>query len=189
MKTRDFALAIACALAVSGVLQAQEHQQHHGQDQQGQEQQRMMMGVEHGMMGMMGTRLPGPGFLLEQKTALDLNDEQVQRLDELKSQLSDSRQEHLSRVKPLHEQAMDALHGERPDLAAYESALEAWAVEHVGMQVEMARISQKALAVLNVTQRSNVRFGMHLMHGMHERMMHQDQMMERMMGSSQARGN
>jgi hypothetical protein len=198
MKMRDFALAIACTLALPGVLRAQEHQQHHGRNQQGQEEQGMMMGMEHGMMGIMGTMLPGPDFLLEQKDALDLSDEQVQHLNELKSQLSELRQAHMSRVKPLHEQAMDALHGDQPDLAAYKSALEAWADEHVTMQVEIARISQKGLAVLTDTQRSNVRFGMRLMHGMHERMMRQGQMMRRMMesmmggetmGSSQSPGN
>ncbi len=183
MNGRLLALAIACVFVLPGSSSAQGHT-HQGemqQDrmQQGHMQHGMMMG--QGMMGMMGMMLPGPSFLLEQKDPLELGDEQVQRLEELKSQLSEAHQAHMSRMGPLHEQARDALHGEQPDLGAYESALKALADEHVQMQVEMARASQEAMAVLTETQRSNVHFGLRLMHGMRERMMHQGQMMQQMM--------
>ncbi len=183
MKSRLLALAIACVFVLPGVSRAQRHM-HQGQMQQdrmqqGQMQHGMMMG--QGMMGMMGMMQPGPSFLLEQKDALDLSDEQVQRLEELKNELSEFHQAHMSRVGPLHEQAREALHGEQPDLGAYESALKSLADEHVQMQVEMARVSQEAMAVLTETQRSNVHFGLRLMHGMRQQMMRQGQMMQRMM--------
>lgn len=183
MKTRDLALMITCLLALPGVSMAQEHAQHemhHGQMQQGMMMQ--MPQMQHGMMGMNEMMLPGPTFLLEQKDALELSDEQVQRLESLKSELSELHQAHMSRAMAHRERAMEALRADQPDLAAYEAALEALADEHVTMQVEAARASQNAMTVLAEAQRSNVRFGMHLMHGMHQRMMRQNRMMQRMGG-------
>jgi hypothetical protein len=166
MKTGMLIWILAGALALPGALAGQEHRERHGQMEEGQGAMMMRMGQEHGMMGVGMMMQPGPDFLLEQKEALKLSDEQVQRLQQLESELSAFHQAHMSQVMPLRQRATEALHAERPDLDAYASALEGWAAEHVKMQVAMARYWQRALAVLSDEQRSNVHFGLHLMHQM-----------------------
>ncbi len=109
---------------------------------------------------------PGPGMILRQKEALNLNESQIQRLEALEDQLAEARETHMKEVPPLRTQAMEAVKGEKPDLSNYESALKKLAEHHVRMQVEQARFSQQALDVLTPEQRSNVRYGMHLMREM-----------------------
>jgi hypothetical protein len=172
---------LAGAFALPGMLAGQEHHERHGQMmEQGEGAMMMRMGQEHGMMGAGMMMHRGPDFLLEQKEALKLSDEQVQRLQELDDELSALHQAHMSLVMPQRRRASEALHAERPDLDAYESALEAWAAEHVEMQVAMASYWQQALAVLSDQQRSNVHFGLHLLHQMRgemvEGMMHGGEM-------------
>ncbi len=117
-----------------------------------------------GMMGMMSG--PGPEIVLMQKDALALSESQVERLQALASEAKEARQEHLQEIQPLHQQAQAALAGDTPDLAAYESALRAAAEHQVALQLQAARQFQQALAVLTPEQRSNLRYGMRLMHGM-----------------------
>jgi hypothetical protein len=180
MKTRIFALAIAGMLALPALLSAQGAQQH-GHMGQGMAPQGRMMneGWEGPMMGMgMAMWLqPGPAFLLGQKDALKLGDDQVQQLEQLKTELSNARETHVDKVTSLRQQVREALSGEQPDLDKYQSALQSLANEYVAMQLERARYSQKALAVLNDTQRSYVRFGMQMMHQMGENMWQYGQMM------------
>ncbi len=163
MKTALLNMWVIGSLALPGLLGAQDRQ-HHDRREETQAQGLMQMGHSQGMMGMSMMIQPGPDFLLKQKEALTLSDEQVQRLEELKEQHVEFHQAHMGQLTPLRQQAMGALHAEQPDLEAYEFALNAWANEHVKMQVEMARSSQKVLEVLTEEQRSNVRYGMHLMH-------------------------
>ncbi|NIN71788.1 MAG: hypothetical protein GTO46_07610 [Gemmatimonadetes bacterium] len=175
MKTRTLIWIVAGALALPTTLAGQEHHERHGQMME-QGATMMHMGQEHGTMGVGMMMHPGPDFLLEQKQALKLSDEQVQRLQELKNELSTFHRAHMNRVMPLRQRATEALHAEQPDLDAYETALEAWAAEHVEMQVAMARYWQQSLAVLGDEQRSKVHFGLHLLHQMRgemgEGMMH-----------------
>lgn len=163
------ALAVAVALALPGTLRGQGQQQHHRQGQEHQPQRGMMMGGQrgmgHGMMGMMMAG-PGPAFILRQKDALNLSDQQVQRLEALNQQLTEGRQAHMREVAPIHEQLSAALEGDRPDVAKYEAALKKLAEHHVGMQVQAARFSVQALDVLTPEQRANVRYGMRLMREM-----------------------
>lgn len=181
MKKRTLILAAAALLAVPGLAAAQS-QQYHGHMQQGQMQQGMMMNssgqpVMMGM-GMMGMWLqPGPEFLLDQKDALELTGEQVQQLKKLQSDLSAARESHSERVTALRKRVNDALSGDKPDLDEYQLALESLANEYISMQVERARDSQKALAVLNDTQRSYVNFGMRMMYQLGDYMWQHGQMM------------
>ncbi|UCC74554.1 MAG: Spy/CpxP family protein refolding chaperone [Gemmatimonadota bacterium] len=169
MRTRLLIWILAGALALPAALVGQEHRERHDRLAS---QSAMMMGTgqEHAMIGIGMMIQPGSDFLLEQKEALKLTDEQLQRLQELEDELSALHQAHMSQVMPQRQRATEALHAEQPDLDAYESALEAWAAEHVRMQVAMARYWQRALAVLNDEQRSNLHFGLHLMHQMRGQM-------------------
>ncbi len=175
MRSGMMALLLAGGLAMPEMLSAQSHEQHHPQGQERSQQGMMqqgqgmmgMMGQGHGMLGMMGMAAgPGPGMILRQKEALNLNESQIQRLEALEDQLAEARETHMKEVPPLRTQAMEAVKGEKPDLSNYESALKKLAEHHVRMQVEQARFSQQALDVLTPEQRSNVRFGMHLMREM-----------------------
>jgi Spy/CpxP family protein refolding chaperone len=127
-----------------------------------------MMGGKHagGMMGMMSSFGPSPSLILKQKEALKLTDSQVTQLEAIKEDIGKARAAHMERAQPLKKQLTEVMKGESPDLSKYESALKKMAEEQVKMQVAMARFSQKALNVLNAEQRSNVRYGMHLMRGM-----------------------
>ncbi|MGD8867493.1 MAG: hypothetical protein PVI01_07675 [Gemmatimonadales bacterium] len=185
MKASKLILAAAAMLALPAVSVAQQGQ-YGGHMHQGQMQQGMMMnGAGRPMMmgmGMMGMWLqPGPQFMLDQKDALDLTGEQVQQLEKLQSDLSAARDNHVDRVAALRKDVNDALSGDQPDLDEYQSALESLANEYISMQVERARYSQKALAVLNDTQRSYVNFGMRMMDQMGEYMWRRGQMYGGMM--------
>jgi len=181
MKTRTLTLAVAGLLVLPALLSAQEAQQHHGHMQQAMSPQGMMMGANegHSMMGIGAAKWmqPGPAFLLGQKGTLNLSEEQVQRLQQLNTELSKTRETHTDKVTSLRQGVAEALTGEQPDLDRYQSALQSLANEYVAMQVEMARYSQKALSVLNDTQRSYVSFGMQMMHQMGEDMWPYNQMM------------
>lgn len=189
MRTGIPILAVAGILALPALLSAQQAQPRHGQMMAPQGTM-MNRAEDYPMMGM-GFALwmqPGPGFLLAQKDAFNLSDEQVQHLEQLRTELSAVREAHVDRLMSLRQQVGEALIGEGPDLDQYESALQSLANEYVAVQVEMARYSQKALAVLNDTQRSYVSFGMQMMHGMGEntwsycQMMMEGGMMEGGMG-------
>jgi hypothetical protein len=132
-----------------------------------------MMGMGFGLWAQ-----PGPEFLLGQKDALNLSDQQVERLEQLRNELSEARANHIDRVRVLRQRVEEALSGEQPDLDLYQSALQSLADEYVAMQVETARDSQKALAVLNDTQRSYVRFAVQAMHQMGDDMWLYGQMMQ-----------
>ena len=169
-------------LALPGVSAAQQGQQYGGHMHQGQMQQgRMMNRAGQPMMigmGMMGIWLqPGPQFLLDQTNALELTGDQVQQLEKLQSDLSAARESHADRVTALRKSVNDALNGNKPDLDEYQSALESLANEYISMQVERARTSQQALAVLNDTQRSYVNFGMQMMRQMGDYMWQRGLMM------------
>jgi hypothetical protein len=65
------------AFGLPTTLAGQEHHERHGQMmEQGQGAMMMGMGHEHGMMAVGMMMEPGPDFLLEQKEALKLSDEQ-----------------------------------------------------------------------------------------------------------------
>ncbi|NIW35616.1 MAG: hypothetical protein GWN32_03470, partial [Gemmatimonadetes bacterium] len=164
MKPNVIALLLAGALALPGTLRAQ-HAQHHPQGQDQPQQGMMGQGMMgQGMMGMMS--VPGPGMILMQKDALGLSESQVERLEALREEVNQARQSLMSEMMPLRQQAMEALKGNEPNLSAYESALKEIADRHVNAQVEAARVSQQALAVLTTEQRSSVRYTARLLQDM-----------------------
>lgn len=180
MKTRSLTLVVAGMLILPALTSAQEVQQHQGR-MQAMSPQGMMMGPTEAnpMMGMGLTMWPqpGPGFLLGQKNALELSDGQVHNLQQLNNELSEARETHVDKLTSLRQGLSEALSGGQTDLEQYQSALQSLANEYVAMQVEMARYSQKALAVLNDNQRSYVSFGMQMMHQMGENIWSCRQMM------------
>lgn len=197
MKTGTLILAVAAVMALPGLSSAQQSQRYHGHMQQG-----MMMNRQgHPMMGMMGIEMgmwmqPGPRFLLDQKSTLDLSGDQVQQLERLSADWSTTRESHADRVSQLRRQVAETMSGDQPDLGKYQSALQSLANEYVAMQVESARYSEKAVAVLNDNQRSYVHFGMLMMRQMDENMFQYGQMMMEggmtrgvTMGSNDKRGN
>lgn len=175
MKLNATVFLLVGALTLPGLAYAQGHAAHHGQGQQammpqGQQGSMMREGCEPGMMmGMMGMGMmhgPGPAAILQQKEALSLAEAQVERLQALATRVAEARESHVTQVAPLRQQAMEAMQGDQPDLTRYQTALEKLAEHHVAMQVEMARAAADAMAVLAPEQRSNVRYGMHLMREM-----------------------
>jgi Spy/CpxP family protein refolding chaperone len=169
MMTRHetLALLLVSLLAIPGAALAQGHHGKGGQQMMdmGQGQGMMGAGMTHGgMMGMMSG--PTPSQVLRQKEALNLTAPQVERLETIQKEMAEAREAHMTEVMPLREQITKTLEGDKPDLARYEAALEKLADGHVKMHVDMVRFSQQALEVLNAEQRSNMRYGMHLMRGM-----------------------
>jgi uncharacterized membrane protein len=168
-KANGLALVLMGVLVLPGSL-LDQHEQHHAQQQQEKPQQGMMgqgmMGQGHGMAGIGMMSGPGPEAILAQKDALGLSDAQVERLKVLVNEAGEAREKHLQEVWPLHRQAQAALAGDTPDLAAYESAVRTAAEHEVALRVLVARQFQQALDVLSPEQRSNVRYGIRLMHGM-----------------------
>ncbi len=128
------------------------------------------MGMGEGMMGMMGSRAMGvmlsPRVILMQKDALDLSDEQIERLESLKKRMDHGREPGMSQAHTMMQQLDKALDPENPDLATYESLLNQMVDHHVQMQVQMARLGIEALNVLTDDQRDKVRYGTKLMHAM-----------------------
>jgi len=181
-------LALTAFLALPAVTSAQSHQEHHPQSSTDQRQEQMMMGqgqgmMGSGMMGMMGMMSgPSPSMILMQKDVLHLEPSQVEQLETLQHQLAELRQSHMEEIAPLRAEMRAAVHSDQPDLSHYESALENMAEHHVKMHVEMARVSQLSMEVLNAEQRSSVRYGMALMGHMMNRGMMQGGGM--MMGAS-----
>lgn len=172
-------LALASLLALPAVTAAQHgHQQRAGDQQMGMDHGQMMGTVQgHGMMGqgvmgqgMMGmmTMMSGPdaAMILAQKETLKLEPSQVERLEKLRAEMGTLHQSHMQEVTPLLMQAREAFQDERTDLSAYKAALEKLAEHRVDMMMETAQISQNALEVLNVQQRSEVRSAMRMLGGM-----------------------
>ncbi len=166
-RSETLSLLLVGLLAIPGAALAQGHHGRRGQQMMGMGQGQGMMDagmMQGGMMGMMTG--PTPSHILRQKEALNLTAPQVERLEAIEKEMAEAREAHMKAVMPLKEQVTKALEGDKPDLSRYESALKKLADVHVKMQVDMARFSQQALEVLTAEQRSNVRYGMHVMRDM-----------------------
>jgi len=149
----------------------------------------MRDGGARGEMGMMGGRSmmdgqstmgPQPSMLLGQREALELSGEQIERLEAMKERATERRASHMVEMKLLAEE-ITAVSGENaPDLDRLESLLSQQAEAHVGMRVGKARMAQETMSLLTTEQRSNLRYGMHLMRSMMQNMGEK-------MGSSESR--
>jgi Spy/CpxP family protein refolding chaperone len=161
-------LLVGAVLALPAPMRAQGH--HGDQDDDGSRPKMMGMmwtsSCMMGMGGMMGAFGPGPSLILKQKDALNLSDQQVERLKALQEEGRKTREAHVERIRSTRTELMEVMKSDKPDLSKYESALKKMADEHIKTQVTMARLSQNALKVLDAEQRSNVRYGMRLMGGM-----------------------
>lgn len=175
ISTGSMTAAFVIALLVPASLAAQGQQAHHPDSDSIRASGRMgMMSDGMGMqtmgmhgMGMMRSHMQrGPAMLLRQREALDLSNEQIERLEELEGRVDDLHSAHRSELAPVREQ-LKALHGsEKLDKDRYEELLQRQADLRVKMMVEMADVHQASYAVLTDEQKSNVRYGMRLMHSM-----------------------
>lgn len=117
-------------------------------------------------MGMMATGGPGPAMILRMEDALDLSDDQVDRLEDIREEFSGSRQQHMNAAMSAHENARQNLEGENPDFDAYEEALQEASTHMVQAHLAMARASVQARQVLTAEQRERLQQGMGMMQGM-----------------------
>lgn len=165
---------VAVALLVSAqAVQAQAGHQH---GQQAQDSTQMM---GHGMMcmGMMGggdmdmgmammSGAPSPAMILRAADALSLTAEQKTRLETIRTQSSEAVQPHMQQAMAAHQKAVQALQGDSPDLAAYESAAKEAANHMAAMHVASARAGIDARALLTPDQRMKLTNATTMMRGM-----------------------
>ena len=171
---RKAVATLAVALLVSApAVQAQAGHQH---GQQAQDSTRMM---GHGMMcmGMMGggdmdmgmammSGAPSPAMILRAADALSLTAEQKTRLEAIRTQSSDAVHPLMQQAMAAHQEALQAVQGDSPDLVAYETALKEAANHMVAMHVASARAGIDARAVLTPDQRTKLTDATTMMRGM-----------------------
>lgn len=117
-------------------------------------------------MGMMATGGPGPAMILRMEDALDLTDDQIGRLEEIRQEFSGTQQQHMNAAMSAHQNARQALEGEDPDFEAYQEALQEASTHMVQAHVAMARAAVQARQVLTAEQRQRLQQGMGMMQGM-----------------------
>ena len=160
LRTITTALALATLLPVAAT--AQGH--HHGQHGAHEARQGPAMGGQGGGMGMLIGR-PGPGMILRLESVLELSPDQVERMTELHETVHATMQEHRSAARDARARATEALAGDRPDMAAFEAALQEAAAHDVEAQVAMARAHMEAGEMLEPDQQERL---MAVFQGMHE---------------------
>lgn len=165
---------LAVALVVSApAVQAQAGHQH---GQQAQDSSQMM---GHGMMcmGMMGggdmdmgmammSGAPSPAMILRAAEVLALTAEQKARLEVIRTQSGDAAQPHMQQMMAAHQKAVQALQGDSPDLAGYETAVKESASHMAAMHVAAAKAAIDGRAVLTPEQRGKLMDATKMMHGM-----------------------
>lgn len=158
------------ALAVAALLFAtpafgQQHQ--HGQRGEGMD---MDGGMQMGMMqGMEGHQ--GPGMVLRLRETLELTADQVTRIEALQERTHEQHRPHMQAAMEARKQAMKSLHGDSPDLSAYEARLEEAASHHVMGEMVMARAMQDLMGILDTPQRDRLQVLMSAMMEMRGGMM------------------
>lgn len=113
-------------------------------------------GMMTGHAMMMGAG-PSPGMLLQRRDALELTDDQVARLEEIRDEASGAMQGHMTVMMSARREAAEALQDETPDLDAYEEALERAASQMVQAHMAMARTADRTHDVLTAEQWEKVR--------------------------------
>ena len=121
-----------------------------------------MMGGR-GMMGMMGAN---PSMLLAQRDVLELTDDQVTRLEELREKQQGMMQGMHKGMMAVRSQMQDAMAADSLDMEAYRNAVEAMADQMVGHHMQMARFREQVLDVLTPEQREKLQTGMQMMRHM-----------------------
>lgn len=174
ISTGSMTTALVIALLLPASLAAQGQAHHPDSDSTRAPGQMGMMSDGMGMqttgmhgMGMMHSHMQhGPAMLLRQRDALDLSNEQIERLEELEGRVDDLHSSHMSELAPVREQLKGLHRSEEFDKDRYEELLQRQANLRVEMMVEMADVHQASFAVLTDEQKSNVRYGMRMMRSM-----------------------
>jgi hypothetical protein len=183
--------ATLCALVLFGVaapgnLAGQEQKE--GEHQKERPCCGMMSEGEHGMQGMhmqhmdpmMHVAVFAPPHLLEQGAALELTDEQVNRLEGLGNELMEQHHEAAAEAKQHHEQAMQLWEQEAPDVDQLRQHAQAALRAEENAKLALLTVAAQAKAVLTPEQQERVagRMHQHMQHMMHQhmrQMMHGDQ--------------
>lgn len=121
-----------------------------------------MMGGR-GMMGMMGA---SPSMLLSQRDVLELDDDQVARLEELREKQQGMMQGMHESMMAVRNQMRDVTVADSLDMEAYRKAVEAMADQMVGHHMQMARFREQVLDVLTAEQREKLQTGVQMMRHM-----------------------
>lgn len=169
---------VAIALLFSAQAEAQMNPQQHMMDH-GSMQMEMMQG-EMGANMMMQSGIASPGMILKVADQLDITADQRTRLEALQTSLAASVKPHMEAAMMGHQQAAAALKSDRPDIKAYESALETAMTHMTQAHVATAAAGLEARAVLTAEQRTRLASAAHMMGGMMGDMM--DGKMSDMMG-------
>jgi len=180
-------IAVACAAALTGqpvIAQQQQpprdsaHAAHHPPQapgaMPGQPGMMMRSPMPAGMMhaggeGMMRSGGHGPmmaHMLVQLREPLGLSEAQVQQLHTIAREAAQAHEQHMHPAMQAHHAAMQALHSESPDVAAYEARLREAADHHVQAEVAGARALARAMGVLSPEQRGRFHTGMQMMHHM-----------------------
>lgn len=167
---RALGLALAALFVAGGALSAQGHGEKGGH---GMMMERHDAGMSAGgMHGGHGALLGHvPTAILHQAELLGLADDQEERLEALKDSLASMREARHEDRGSMREGMESAFTEGGIDVEAYESALRSMADRRISARVEVARIAERALQVLDDGQREKFLYGIHLMHRMHR--MHQ----------------
>ena len=178
---RVLTLVAALLIAAPGLVAQEEpeterpHREHRGMMQGMQEMhgmQRMHGQRMHGMhqRGMRGGGMmpmpagaPGPMLLLRAREALDLTDQQVERIESLHADLREAHGAHMEQARAAQARAREALRGDTPDLDAAEAALEEAAAHRIQAHMTMARGHLRARDVLTEEQRTRLSQALEMM--------------------------
>ena len=154
-------MAAMAAVLVAGPVAAQ-HGQHgqHGQQQQQRQQQppssdmSMMSSQMQRCMDMMTGA--SPGMLIQHRQELSLSDDQVRRLEVIRTRTEASARTHMQPAMQAHMAAAAVLESNSPNLQTYEARLREAADHMVQVHVALARGAVEARQVLNAEQRTRL---------------------------------
>ncbi len=110
----------------------------------------------------------GPGMLLRLRESLNLSEDQVEKLQTLEKGTQESMRTAMQQAREAHQKALDAMHGDTPDLDAHEQALRQAASRMVDAMQAMAKVQVQARQVLNADQKKTLDTIMEAMEEMHE---------------------
>lgn len=166
-------ITLAVASLTAAPVQAQSHQQQHGESCPAHH-----MDAGHGMKtshGVDAHRMDGahrmdashryaPGMLLKHADALKLTTDQVAQLEGMKATHMQDCARRMAVVEAAESAAAELLAAEQPDLARYEASLLEAAKQKVDCQVDMARLTQRSKALLSAEQKQYI---LHMGHSSH----------------------
>ena len=160
-------VALVAALAAAGLLAPDAAAQHGGQGEAhgGMDAPHAKMGSPHaGHGGLLGHV---PMAILHQQEALDLSEEQVERVEALQDSLAALHGRSMAAMQGARGGVEEAFGADGIDVEAYRRAVRAAADRRVEARVRTAEIADRALGVLDASQREKFLYGVHLMHRMH----------------------